>query len=80
MRVAATEALANAIEHGTPAGDGLVRLKLSQEAGTLRLEISGGGGKPGPQIDSAEVHRGRGFAIMTALMDDVGVRRESDQF
>jgi EAL domain-containing protein (putative c-di-GMP-specific phosphodiesterase class I)/anti-sigma regulatory factor (Ser/Thr protein kinase) len=78
MRVAATEALANAIEHGPSTGDGLVHLKLSQEGGSLRLEISGGGGEPGPQLDTAEVHRGRGFAIMTALMDDVGVRRESD--
>ena len=78
MKVAVTEAVANAIEHGPRVADGMVHLRLSHESGELRIAVSGGGGA-GPRAGrAAEVHRGRGFAIMTALMDEVGMRREAD--
>lgn len=78
MRVAATEAVANAIEYGSPAADGRLHVRLSQVDGELQLEISGGGGASGPALGSAQTQRGRGFAIMTALMDEVSVRRDAD--
>jgi EAL domain-containing protein (putative c-di-GMP-specific phosphodiesterase class I)/anti-sigma regulatory factor (Ser/Thr protein kinase) len=78
MKVAVTEAVANAIEHGPGPAGGLVHLRLSHDGGELQIEVSGGGGGTQSTSGAAEVHRGRGFAIMTALMDEVGMRREAD--
>ena len=74
MKAAATEALANAIEHGT-AADGLIHLRLSPEDGELRLEVSGGGSVERPPSDP---QRGRGIAIMSALMDEVALSHEGN--
>jgi EAL domain-containing protein (putative c-di-GMP-specific phosphodiesterase class I)/anti-sigma regulatory factor (Ser/Thr protein kinase) len=66
MRVAATEALVNALEHGEDTGG--VRLRLLHERDRLVLEISGGGG--GTKVTAGDgQHRGRGIAMMNALMD-----------
>jgi EAL domain-containing protein (putative c-di-GMP-specific phosphodiesterase class I)/anti-sigma regulatory factor (Ser/Thr protein kinase) len=78
MKLAVTEAVANAIEHGSGPAGGLIHLRLSHEAGELRIDVSGGGGGAQRPAGAEEVHRGRGFAIMTALMDEVGMRREAD--
>jgi EAL domain-containing protein (putative c-di-GMP-specific phosphodiesterase class I)/anti-sigma regulatory factor (Ser/Thr protein kinase) len=67
MRLAATEALTNAIEHGK-ATEGGVRLRLLHERDRLVIEISGGGG--GTRVNAGDARsRGRGIAMMTALMD-----------
>ena len=86
MKVAATEALANAIEHGT-SGDGLVRMLVTPADGELQLEISGGAKAGGdsatrpqvPEIAGAAPRRGRGMAIMSALTDEFAFRREGDR-
>ena len=76
MKVAATEALANAIEHGT-APDGQVHLRLTSSDDALWLEISGGR-EPERGSSAPDPHRGRGISIMSALMDEVSVLRQGD--
>jgi anti-sigma regulatory factor (Ser/Thr protein kinase) len=74
MKCAATEALTNALDHGAPSGDGKIHLRLGRDHGDMLLEVWGGGKANGaPHVDAT--HRGRGIAIMTALMDDVELRR-----
>ncbi|MET9441069.1 SpoIIE family protein phosphatase [Streptomyces sp. NPDC006610] len=71
--VAAGEACANAIEHGhrhTP-GDA-VRLRAEATVDTLRLTVADSGRWKDPQPGLAP-HRGRGVAIMRALMQQVAI-------
>ncbi len=76
MKCAATEALTNALEHGAPSGDGRIHMRLGRDHGDMLVEVWGGGRANGaPHVDAT--HRGRGIAIMTALMDDVELRRSS---
>lgn len=76
MKCAATEALTNALEHGAPSGDGRIHMRLGRDHGDMLLEVWGGGKVNGaPHVDAT--HRGRGIAIMTALMDDVELRRSN---
>lgn len=76
MKCATTEALTNAIEHGTPSRDGKIHLRLGRDHGDMLVEVWGGGKVNGtPHVDAT--HRGRGIAIMTALMDDVELRRNN---
>jgi len=77
IKVATTEALGNAIEHGAVAGDGLIHLHVSREDGAIQVEISGGGNL-GDKSKASSGQRGRGIAIMNALMDEVTLRREAD--
>lgn len=70
MKVASTEALANAIEHAPLAPDQLIHLRIRQEEDQLQLEIVGGGSPPGQRTPS-DPARGRGIGIMSALMDEV---------
>jgi EAL domain-containing protein (putative c-di-GMP-specific phosphodiesterase class I)/anti-sigma regulatory factor (Ser/Thr protein kinase) len=76
MKCAATEALTNALEHGSPSPDGMIHLRLGRDHGDMLVEVWGGGKANGtPHVDAT--HRGRGIAIMTALMDDVEMRRNN---
>jgi EAL domain-containing protein (putative c-di-GMP-specific phosphodiesterase class I)/anti-sigma regulatory factor (Ser/Thr protein kinase) len=76
MKCAATEALTNAVDHGTPSGDGMIHLRLGRDHGDMLVEVWGGGKPNGaPHVDAT--HRGRGIAIMTALMDDVEFLRNN---
>ena len=75
LRVAATEALSNAIEHAPLAPDGLIHLRITQEQGELLLEITGGGNPEGTPVH-ASPNRGRGIGIMTSLMDEVEMKHE----
>ena len=77
MKVAGTEALANAIEHGS-AVDGLIHMRLVPAEGELRLEVSGGA-KPEEASASSDPQRGRGIAMMSALMDEVALSRVGDE-
>ena len=84
MKVAATEALVNAIEHGMPSEDGMVHLRLAQEHGDMLLEVWGGGrgGRAPAGVGRAPggdgANGGRGIAIMTALMDEVELKRNPE--
>jgi EAL domain-containing protein (putative c-di-GMP-specific phosphodiesterase class I)/anti-sigma regulatory factor (Ser/Thr protein kinase) len=76
MKSATTEALTNAIEHGSPSADGKIHLRIGRDRGDVLIEVWGGGKANGaPHVDAT--HRGRGIAIMTALMDDVELLRNN---
>jgi PAS domain S-box-containing protein len=71
--VAAGEACANAIEHGhrdAPGND--VRLRAEALVGDLRVTITDSGRWKRPQPDP-HAHRGRGVALMRALMQQVTI-------
>ncbi|WP_250031179.1 SpoIIE family protein phosphatase [Paractinoplanes maris] len=71
--VAVGEACANAIEHGhRQLPGGLIRLRAAATAHTLHLTITDTGLWKTPQ-PAANPHRGRGFALMRALMSEVTV-------
>jgi len=71
--IAAGEAVANAIEHGhRDKPDGLISLRATALANEVRLTIVDTGVWKPPQ-PVAEAHRGRGIALMRALMGDVAI-------
>ncbi|MET9368825.1 SpoIIE family protein phosphatase [Streptomyces griseoflavus] len=71
--VAAGEACANAIEHGHRDAPGdPVRLRAEARAGDLRLTVADSGRWKTPQ-PGAGTHRGRGVALMHALMQRVTI-------
>ncbi|GIH94295.1 SpoIIE family protein phosphatase [Planobispora siamensis] len=71
--VAAGEACANAIEHGHRQAPGrTVRLRAVATAGDLHLTVVDSGRWKTPQPE-ANSHRGRGIALMRALMHEVSI-------
>lgn len=71
--VAAGEALANAIEHGhRDHPDGTVRMRATARADQLHVTVvDTGSWKPPHPVPAS--HRGRGIALMRALMHDVTI-------
>ena len=78
MRVAVTEALANAIEHGARAEDNLIHVTITEERGQLRLDIAGGGRREGRPPMPRGPERGRGISIMSGTMDSLKLTHERD--
>ncbi len=74
LKFAATEALSNAIDHGQPAPDGLVHLRVGSANGEILVEVWGGAKGGGEKNGS---NGGRGIAIMSALVDDVELSRHA---
>jgi EAL domain-containing protein (putative c-di-GMP-specific phosphodiesterase class I)/anti-sigma regulatory factor (Ser/Thr protein kinase) len=76
MKLATTEALTNAIDHGEPA-DGGVHLSVRQERDHMVFEVWGGASAPSAlqHVDGDPRNRGRGIAMMSALMDGVELRQ-----
>ena len=73
ITVAANEAVSNAMEHGVPCEDGLFHLTASVESGAFVFSVRDCGAfenTPSPPPDPV-AERGRGFAFMNLLMDDV---------
>lgn len=73
VTVATNEAVSNAIEHGAPCDDGRFHIAASVERGSFVFSVRDCGefeeaasAKPDPLAE-----RGRGFAFMNLLMDDV---------
>jgi EAL domain-containing protein (putative c-di-GMP-specific phosphodiesterase class I)/anti-sigma regulatory factor (Ser/Thr protein kinase) len=78
MKLAATEALTNAIDHGPQGGGEGVHLRLAQDNGDMLLEVWGGSERETSSNGDAS-SRGRGIAVMTALMDNVELVRNADE-
>ena len=79
MLLASTEAVTNAIEHGSPAGGAVeVQLTVSVERAQVRVLDQGRPGIACPVIPDAAPPvtspRGRGLLIISRLADDVEVR------
>jgi anti-sigma regulatory factor (Ser/Thr protein kinase)/ketosteroid isomerase-like protein len=73
--VATNEAVSNALEHGAPCGDGRFHLATSVEDGSFTFSIRDGGEfeQAGSRERDPVAERGRGFAFMNLLMDEVQV-------
>ena len=65
LMLATTEAVANAVEHGTPDG-GAIALGIDSTADELCVEVVDGG-SPGPPRPGP--NRGNGIGLMVALVD-----------
>ena len=75
IKLAANEAVANAIEHGSPAGDGEIELRAVEEDGGLAIYVRDAGSfVPRMRGRGQLPERGRGLAFMDMLMDEVDVR------
>jgi anti-sigma regulatory factor (Ser/Thr protein kinase) len=77
LKVAVSEASANAIEHGL--GEGDLRVSATRRRGRLTFTVC----HPGaflPRIgsDPARAHRGMGLPLMLALTDELTVARPAD--
>jgi serine phosphatase RsbU (regulator of sigma subunit)/anti-sigma regulatory factor (Ser/Thr protein kinase) len=72
ITVASQEACTNAVEHAYGPGRGGFRLDAELHEGVVRLTIRDGGRWRPPRGE----HRGRGLALMRALMDEVDVVSE----
>jgi anti-sigma regulatory factor (Ser/Thr protein kinase) len=79
VRVAVTEALANAIEHGARAEDGRIRIWVTEDRNELRLEVHGGGREDATPSPRTARERGRGIAIMSGTMDSVHLAHDDDR-
>jgi anti-sigma regulatory factor (Ser/Thr protein kinase)/ketosteroid isomerase-like protein len=73
VTVAANEAVSNAMEHGAPCGDGQIHLEASIGSGRFVLSVRDCGefAQAGAPAPDPVAERGRGFAFMNLLMDDV---------
>jgi anti-sigma regulatory factor (Ser/Thr protein kinase) len=79
VRVAITEALANAIEHGALSADGQIHVRIAEGRDELRFEVLGGGRAGERQQPNGGSDRGRGMAIMTGTMDSVQLVHDRDR-
>ena len=74
FKFAASEAVANAIEHGQPCHDGTILLWISEERSTLTLHIRDCGTfSPKAATADSDGSRGRGLMFMAAMVDEVEV-------
>jgi anti-sigma regulatory factor (Ser/Thr protein kinase) len=79
FKVAANEAVSNAIEHGLPCSDGVIHLWTREREDTLTLGVRNGGEfifKPDPTDPLAE--RGRGLILIGSLVDAVALSQIGD--
>ncbi len=72
FKFAASEAVANAIEHGQPCHDGTIRMWISEERSTLTLHVQDCGTfLPKAPTAGNDGSRGRGLMFMAAMVDEV---------
>ena len=79
ITVATNEAVSNAMEHGAPCDDGRFHLAASVESGSFVFSVRDCGqfeDSTSPLPDPV-AERGRGFAFMNLLMDDVRLEARS---
>ena len=81
VKVAVSEAVANAIEHGSPRGPkDSVHLVIECDRTRLSIEVIDRGVFKArlPVTDGRPSHRGRGIFLMTALMDEVNITESQE--
>jgi anti-sigma regulatory factor (Ser/Thr protein kinase) len=74
LTLAVSEAAANAIEHAYGAREAAFTVSCEREASQVRVCVR----DEGRWRDSSPYGRGRGLAIMRALVDSLEIRREED--
>ncbi|HSI31470.1 MAG TPA: ATP-binding protein [Miltoncostaeaceae bacterium] len=81
VMTASTEALANALEHGSGPGARVeMAFRVTRRAASVRVTDAGRPGRPAdlehePEAPSKASTRGRGRLLMRALADEVRIRR-----
>jgi anti-sigma regulatory factor (Ser/Thr protein kinase) len=79
FKLAVSEAVANAIEHGCPYPDGTVGVELFEEADSLTIEITDCGVFTTNMDEQGSLpERGRGLAFMTVFVDELDILRGED--
>jgi anti-sigma regulatory factor (Ser/Thr protein kinase) len=75
--LAGSEAVANAIEHGSPRAGDMIRVRVELKARMLTVEVRDCGRFPAPPKDDDD-NRGRGLPIIGMLSDRVEVDPRPD--
>jgi serine/threonine-protein kinase RsbW len=80
FKLAVSEAVANAIEHGCPFPDGTVGLELFEEPDSLSVEVTDCGVFTTKMVaeQGSLLERGRGLAFMTVFVDELDILRGED--
>lgn len=81
MKVAVSEAAANAIEHGSPHGEeNFIHLVIECDGDKILIEVADEGVFKArlPVTNGRPSHRGRGIFLMTALMDEVSITEHQE--
>jgi serine/threonine-protein kinase RsbW len=79
IKMAMSEAVANAVEHGSRGPDDRISVHVRDEAGALTFYVRDNGSFiPRMAPRGAMPERGRGLAFMSQLMDEVDVRPGPD--
>ena len=79
FKLAVSEAVANAIEHGCPYPDGTVGVELFEEPDSLTIEITDCGVFTTTMGEQGSLpERGRGLAFMTVFVDELDILRGED--
>jgi serine/threonine-protein kinase RsbW len=82
IRLAASEAVTNAIQHGSHSPDDTIKFSVVEEERVLHFHVADHGGQAGPggftpmvATDEPLPERGRGLSFLAHLMDEVCIRR-----
>lgn len=81
IKLAMSEAVANAIEHGSTTPDDPIRLQVVEEGDALAFYVSDGGTFIDPEMiwdHDVMDERGRGLGFIELLMDDVAINPSPD--
>ena len=81
VKLAMSEAVANAIEHGSTNEDDVIRLRVVHEGDALAFYVSDGGTFIDPEMVQAPDpmdERGRGIRFIELLMDDISINPSPD--
>jgi anti-sigma regulatory factor (Ser/Thr protein kinase) len=76
FKLAASEAVANAISHGIPCCDGAIHLWTTEQQDTLTLGVRNGGElRTEDRVSDTMAERGRGLSMIAQLVDAVALSR-----
>ena len=81
VKLAMSEAVANAIEHGSTSAGDIIRLRVVHEGDALAFYVSDGGTFIEPDMVRPITHleeRGRGIGFIELLMDDISIAPSPD--
>jgi anti-sigma regulatory factor (Ser/Thr protein kinase) len=79
FKLAVSEAVANAIEHGCPYPDGTIGVALFEDGDALTIEVSDCGHFTTDLAEQGSLpERGRGLAFMTVFVDELDILRGED--
>lgn len=79
IAMAANEAVANAVEHGSPGRGDTVAVRAARERGTLSFYVEDRGTFAAPEREPDVMDdRGRGLMVIDLLMDELEVRPGED--